>query len=871
MGGVGERLPLDLESAKNTARLGNNQSQPNPCSAPSRVQIQPLNGWSSPLLIVLLCLSSAALSGCSIYVVNSAATGTLVATPQTVAFGAVSVGQSASIPVSLTNPGATPVQITQIGLAGQSFAVDEADALPVTVAPGGSYNLHVHFNPTAAGIASGQVTIKSDAATQPATVVQLTGSGTTATAPTPSVSGLTCASGAMTGLGTETCTMTLSAAAPSGGFVVSLTSSTEGIALPATVMVPAGATTAAFTAIVSSVGTAQTATLTASSGSVSQTFSLQLNAAVPTLTVSATSLAFGSVQVNYTAAAQSVTLSSTGTTPVTIGSAALTGDGFTVSGAAFPATLNPGQILTLSVQFDPINVGAASGQLTVNSNSSSGAATVISLSGTGSLVPTVLTGLSCAASSFTGASTDTCTVTLGAAAPSGDIVVSLTSSNTAVAAPATVTVPAGATSAGFTATISPVATAQAATLTANAANASKTFALQLSAAVPTLSTSATNLVFGSVQVNTAATAQSVTLSSTGTGPLTISSASLSGAGFTVSGATFPVTLNPGQVATLSVQFDPAAVGAATGQLTLNSNSSTGASTLIALSGTGTPVPATLASLSCTNSGLTGSGTDTCIVSLTAAAPNGGFVVGLASSNAAVAVPASLTVLADTNNATFTATASAVGSSQVATLTATAGILSKTFSLQLNAAVPTLSVNATNVGFGNVEVNSGATQSVVLTSTGTAPVTISSATVTGAGFTLAPVTFPLTLTSGETATLEVSFDPKFAGSANGQVTITNNSSTGNTAVILMSGTGTPPLVELSWNAPSDSTDPVAGYNVYRAPTGTSGFQMLNSSAVPETTYTDNTVRSGQTYDYIVESVDQDGVESIPSNLISLTIP
>jgi hypothetical protein len=259
------------------------------------------------------------------------------------------------------------------------------------------------------------------------------------------------------------------------------------------------------------------------------------------------------------------------------------------------------------------------------------------------------------------------------------------------------------------------------------------------------------------------------------------------------------------------------------------------------------------------------------VSLTAAAPNGGFVVGLASSNAAVAVPASLTVLADTNNATFTATASAVGSSQVATLTATAGILSKTFSLQLNAAVPTLSVSATNVGFGNVEVDTGATQSVVLTSTGTAPVTISAAATTGAGFTLAAVTFPLTLTSGETATLEVSFDPKFAGSANGQVTITNNSSTGNTAVILMSGTGTPPLVELSWNAPSDSTDPVAGYNVYRAPTGTSGFQMLNSSAVPETTYTDNTVRSGQTYDYIVESVDQDGVESIPSNLISLTIP
>ena len=209
--------------------------------------------------------------------------------------------------------------------------------------------------------------------------------------------------------------MTLSAAAPSGGFVVSLTSSTEGIALPATVMVPAGATTAAFTAIVSSVGTAQTATLTASSGSVSQTFSLQLNAAVPTLTVSATSLAFGSVQVNYTAAAQSVTLSSTGTTPVTIGSAALTGAGFAVSGVTYPVTLNPGQTITLNVQFDPATVGAATGQLTITSDSSSRATAVIGLSGTGTSVPANLTALSCTSSSLMGGSSDSCTVTLSAA------------------------------------------------------------------------------------------------------------------------------------------------------------------------------------------------------------------------------------------------------------------------------------------------------------------------------------------------------------------------------------------------------------------------------------------------------------------------
>jgi hypothetical protein len=49
----------------------------------------------------------------------------------------------------------------------------------------------------------------------------------------------------------------------------------------------------------------------------------------------------------------------------------LSGAGFTVSGATFPVMLNPGQAATLSVQFDPATVGAATGQLTITSDSSS--------------------------------------------------------------------------------------------------------------------------------------------------------------------------------------------------------------------------------------------------------------------------------------------------------------------------------------------------------------------------------------------------------------------------------------------------------------------------------------------------------------------
>jgi len=130
------------------------------------------------------------------------------------------------------------------------------------------------------------------------------------------------------------------------------------------------------------VGTAQAATLTATSGSVSKIFALQLNAAVPTLSINATSIPFGNVQVN-TSATQSVILTSTGTAPVTVNSATMTGTGFSISAASFPATLNPGQAVTVYVEFDPSTVGTASGQLVITSNSSTNATFVIGLSGIG--------------------------------------------------------------------------------------------------------------------------------------------------------------------------------------------------------------------------------------------------------------------------------------------------------------------------------------------------------------------------------------------------------------------------------------------------------------------------------------------------------
>jgi hypothetical protein len=200
-------------------------------------------------------------------------------------------------------------------------------------------------------------------------------------------------------------------------------------------------------------------------------------------------------------------------------------------------------------------------------------------------------------------------------------------------------------------------------------------------------------------------------------------------------------------------------------------------------------------------------------------------------------------------------------------------ISATATVQLNLGTSTLNVNATTIPFGSVTVNTTSTQQVILTSTGTAPVTVSAAMVSGTGFTDSGIAFPITLNPSQSATLNVQLDPTVAGSVTGQLTITSTSSTNGTDVIPMSATAVAATyaVNLSWEAPTGSTDPVAGYNIYRAPSGSSTYALLNSSDDTSTTFVDSTVQGGVTYDYVVDSVDSSGVESVPSNMIVVVLP
>jgi len=73
-----------------------------------------------------------------------------------------------------------------------------------------------------------------------------------------------------------------------------------------------------------------------------------------------------------------------------------------------------------------------------------------------------------------------------------------------------------------------------------------------------------------------------------------------------------------------------------------------------------------------------------------------------------------------------------------------------------------------------------------------------------------------------------------------------------------------IVDLGWNNASSAN--ISGYNVYRGTNSSGPYGKINSvGLVASTLYTDASVKSGQTYYYVVTAVDSSGAESGYSNV------
>ena len=119
-----------------------------------------------------------------------------------------------------------------------------------------------------------------------------------------------------------------------------------------------------------------------------------------------------------------------------------------------------------------------------------------------------------------------------------------------------------------------------------------------------------------------------------------------------------------------------------------------------------PAPAALSALSVSPASVTGGSAAQGTVTLTAAAPVGGFAVTLSSSNPATAsVPASVSVAQGATSADFTVTTSAVTASTPVTITASAGSITRTATLTVTPPGQNATLTVTATGRGGERVTS----------------------------------------------------------------------------------------------------------------------------------------------------------------------
>jgi hypothetical protein len=183
--------------------------------------------------------------------------------------------------------------------------------------------------------------------------------------------------------------------------------------------------------------------------------------------------------------------------------------------------------------------------------------------------------------------------------------------------------------------------------------------------------------------------------------------------------------------------------------------------------------------------------------------------------------------------------------------------------------PQISANTSTVSFGNITVGTPSSQPVVLTNTGNVDLNISSTSASGTGFT-ASGGAGVKLAPNQSVTVTVTFEPKATGSVTGSLTVASNAT--NSANIQLSGAGVTASdrhsVVLNW---SPSASAVIGYFVYRGTISGGPYAKLSSSIDTAPSYTDGTVSGGQTYYYVVTSVDSSDVESAYSNQVAVSVP
>lgn len=326
----------------------------------------------------------------------------------------------------------------------------------------------------------------------------------------------------------------------------------------------------------------------------------------PAISLSATSLVFAAQTIGTASAAQTVTVSNTGTATLTLSGLTLAGAAaadFTRAGScAVGSNVAAGANCSIQLTFTPAAAGARSATLTIAHNASGGSSTV-ALSGTGALGSAVASVTPASLSFTQQVGTVSTAQTVTVANTGGQLLtvntIGISGVNAAEFGIATGTtctaggVINGGANCVLRVTFAPTAAgarSAALSIAHNAAASPATVPLNGNGTAtpqPAISLSMTTLSFGTQSVGSSSAAQAVTVTNSGQATLTLGTLTLGGtaggdftrAGTCANGASVPA----GGSCTIQLSFAPTAVGTRSGTLTVTSNASNGNPT-VALSG-----------------------------------------------------------------------------------------------------------------------------------------------------------------------------------------------------------------------------------------------------------------------------------------------
>ncbi len=543
----------------------------------------------------------------------------------------------------------------------------------------------------------------------------------------------------------------------------------------------------------------------------------------PAISLSSTSLIFGSRLLATTSPPQTTTMTNTGNAALNIASIAAGGDFAQTNNCG--TALAPGANCTISATFTPTAAGLRTGGVAIASDAP-GSVPVVTLTGVGissgvALSTTLVIFESQTVSTTSAPQAVTLTNATAATLAISSIVVSgdYAQTNTCGAS-----VPASG-SCTISVTFSPTAVGTrlgSVTITDSGTGSPRVITLRGTGSEITLSLSAASLTFGTQKVGTTSQPKTVTLMNTGGVTLTINGISLTG-DYLRQSDSCGASLAAGAACTINVSFLPTGTGSRTGTITVTSNAK-GSPHVVDLMGTGAnnapAVTLSPAGLTFTNQvvgttspvqtiTVTSSGNEPLIISSIVASSD-----FLTPTNPCGPLPATLAPNATcVISVTFKPTAEGTGVGSV-TLKDNAGDSPQQIVL-IGTGVPVVSLSTTSVVFGDqVAGTSSAAQPVTMRNNGSASLAITS--IAASGDFAQTNTCGASILAGGSCTINVTFNPLLTPPAVGLRT--------GAITIVDSGLGSPRTVALAGNGTNFRFAGPAVTSATIAPGGVATFEM-----------------------------------------------